>query len=184
MGNAAAEYTAGAVGLCVLARVGENSARRPEQRRLVILLCVISKTLASRRVPGFWRAARYCSHRGLPALAAPLPHLLVPLAGGLFCDEALRDGANSVASAREKMTNGYGLVGLVVAFSVLSAVATASEASVRAACKADANKYCGSVIEQTDARRTCMAENKSRLSKRCKVAIRKDHMEHMPRRPR
>jgi hypothetical protein len=82
------------------------------------------------------------------------------------------------------MTHAYRVVVLVVGLSVLSTVAIASEASVRAACMNDAKKHCGSVIDDTNARRACMAKHKPKLSKRCKVAIRKDHMEHMPRRRR
>jgi hypothetical protein len=100
-----------------------------------------------------------------------------------------RVSAETYVSSREaKMRNAYRLLGIAVGLNLLSTFAMshamASEASVRAACMNDAKKLCASAVDDANARRACMAKNKAKLSKGCKVAIRKDQMEHMPRRPR
>ena len=82
------------------------------------------------------------------------------------------------------MRNAYRLLGIAVGLNVLSTFAMASDASVRAACMNDAKKFCGSAIDDTNARRACMAKYRSKFSKSCKVAVRKDQLEHMPKRPR
>ncbi len=72
---------------------------------------------------------------------------------------------------------------IAIGLFVFTSAAAAKEADVRSACLNDAKKLCGSVVDQTDARRACMTQNKSKLSRRCKLAIRKDAREHMGPRP-
>jgi hypothetical protein len=49
---------------------------------------------------------------------------------------------------------------------------------------ADAKKFCGAVIQQTDARRACMGKHRAQLSRGCKVAIRQEMLKHLPRKGR
>ena len=74
----------------------------------------------------------------------------------------------------------FAAVGLIL----LTTVALASESDVRNACMNDAKKFCGSAVDQAEARRACMTKYKSRLSRGCKVAIRKDVLQHAGPKPR
>jgi DNA-binding ferritin-like protein (Dps family) len=67
---------------------------------------------------------------------------------------------------------------------LFATAAMASDASVRSACMSDAKKFCGSVVDQDEARRSCMSKYRSKLSRRCKIAVRQDLREHMGPRPR
>jgi hypothetical protein len=98
------------------------------------------------------------------------------------CDKDL--AALTIIYREGKMKKAYRLAGLVMGLGVLSTFAMASDASVRAACMNDAKRLCRSVIDDTNGRRACMAKYKSKFSKSCKLALRKDVLEHMPRRPR
>jgi DNA-binding ferritin-like protein (Dps family) len=72
------------------------------------------------------------------------------------------------------------ILGLVL----FATAAMASDASVRSACMNDAKKFCGSVIEQDQARRSCMSKYRSKLSRSCRIAVRNDLREHLGPRPR
>jgi len=82
------------------------------------------------------------------------------------------------------MINAWRSVSVAIGLFVFASAAVATESDVRNACMNDAKKFCGSVVDQTDARRACMTKNQSKLSRRCKIAIRKDTLEHAGPRPR
>jgi len=75
------------------------------------------------------------------------------------------------------MINAWRSVSVAIGLFVFTGAAVATESDVRNACMNDAKKFCGSVIDQTEARRACMTKNKGKLSRRCKVAIGKDVLE-------
>ena len=67
---------------------------------------------------------------------------------------------------------------------MFATAAMASDAAVRAVCMEDAKKFCGSVIEQDAARRSCMSKYRSQLSGGCRIALRHDLRQHLGPRPR
>jgi hypothetical protein len=66
------------------------------------------------------------------------------------------------------------ILGVVIALmvpTVAIAAAPAPTPAVRAACGADARKFCNAVIRDPGARHKCMVEHSAQLSEACKAAI-------------
>jgi 5-methylcytosine-specific restriction endonuclease McrA len=66
------------------------------------------------------------------------------------------------------------VIGLLISIS-------AAMADEREACMSDAKKFCGPVLEQQDARRACMAQHRKQWSRRCRTAVHRELLKHIPR---
>ncbi len=72
------------------------------------------------------------------------------------------------------MTRFFGVVVAILSFIAPASAGTFSGGagdSARAACRADAYRFCSAVIKDTDKRRACMAAHRAQLSPGCQAVI-------------